>query len=1183
MKQEIDTLLPLKLNIDDASYTTVKDLDYALKCADSKNIRNIALTGPFGSGKSSVLMTLMSDFKDEHRVYLPISLATLQTNEDEDNNEHSNNEKEDNQRVENLNRKIEYSILQQLIYREETKTVPNSRFRRIVHFSSKELRNYAIGAVITIIAFLIVFEPSCAKVETLYNLFNLGYIWNTIFDVLGACWLLYAIYAVFRYILKSYSNSKLNKLNLKDGEIEIVEDNSIFNKHLDEVLYFFQVTDYNVVIIEDLDRFGTSDIFLKLRELNQLINESKIVNRHITFVYAIKDDVFRDEERTKFFDYITTVIPVINPSNSKDKLKYALKAKGFNENEIADDDLSEMAFFIQDMRILTNIVNEYKQYRDKLCRNGQQLNCTKMLAMIVYKNYYPQDFAKLHRREGKVYKCISMKRAFVSNATQNIIEQERELKEEEDLYLSTKHLSIVELRLLFLYDIRKSVNENMRTILIDDSYQSFDTIANDDEKFDYLLTCDSITYQYYHYNSYYTNSSCVNMSTIDKNVNYSRRANVLKKDTNGFLQRKKQLREQKLSVKSLRLSDLLSHYGCGQLNLYKDIDLSPMQDVFLRRGLIDEEYYDYISYFYEGMVSLADRELLLSIKRQISQPFDSHIDKISNFVKELKPYMFESDAILNIELLDYFAVDKQDDWFELFMKRLERESIQTSFLAQYYNYGHQQATVFHHYIKWNTDSSWNNIIESENEDEKLSLIEAFFKFSDKLNDIQLYWLNNNYNFIANHVDGIGLQRCIELVKSCHFEKLSDESVELLSYVVKYDSYILTAHNIVCIIKNLYSNNIVCENNLNYTCVTETGNDDFIFFISENIKEALMCFKDTNKNESTQSILYLLNNEKLEKEDKECYLMGQHNAIENFDNIKEDVYDIAIKCNILIPTWENISCYYTSTQKLTNELVAYIEHNKNKLIERVFPNDDANISNLFIALFAHDTLSIKCYSDLLFSFERVFGKCEELKNLDKQRLIILINSGKIPFNENTLSIMNETEALAEFILKEPMKFMNHLDLSYNLSSECVEKILSSSIFSLLEKRKIINIIPKETIIAVRNISEVIIDAILASNDINLHDEILFHLLASNVKLAKKVRLAILMISEHNTDFEYTEKVLKTTNEKYADICNTSKRTTVKVSPYNKDMLEILTRIEYISSYKETKDSDVYRIYHKQKKQ
>ena len=105
---------------------------------------------------------------------------------------------------------------------------------------------------------------------------------------------------------------------MKDGEIEVIENNSIFNKHLDEILYFFQVTDYNVVIIEDLDRFGTPNIFLKLRELNQLINESKIVDRHITFIYAIKDDIFKDEERTKFFDFIITVIPVINPSNSKD-------------------------------------------------------------------------------------------------------------------------------------------------------------------------------------------------------------------------------------------------------------------------------------------------------------------------------------------------------------------------------------------------------------------------------------------------------------------------------------------------------------------------------------------------------------------------------------------------------------------------------------------------------------------------------------------------------------------------------------------------------------------------------------------------------------------------------------------------------------------------------------------------
>ena len=221
----------------------------------------------------------------------------------------------------------------------------------------------------------------------------------------------------------------------------VIEDNSIFNKHLDEILYFFQVTDYNVVIIEDLDRFGTPSIFLKLRELNQLINESKIVGRHITFIYAIKDDIFKDEERTKFFDFITTVIPVIDPSNSKDKLKSALEAKGCGNDGISDEDLSEMAFFIQDMRILTNIVNEYKQYRDKLCEASDfQLNKTKLFGMIVYKNYYPQDFALLHRREGKIYKCISSKSNFIPLALKAIEESENALSKKEPV--SYTHLTL---------------------------------------------------------------------------------------------------------------------------------------------------------------------------------------------------------------------------------------------------------------------------------------------------------------------------------------------------------------------------------------------------------------------------------------------------------------------------------------------------------------------------------------------------------------------------------------------------------------------------------------------------------------------------------------------------------------------------------------------------------------------
>ena len=108
--------------------------------------------------------------------------------------------------------------------------------------------------------------------------------------MISIIYLLWFAYKAMSMIVPAVSNSRLNKLNLKDGEIEIVENTSIFNKHLDEILYFFEKTDYNVVMLEDLDRFESTDIFLKLRELNLLLNESKVIERKIFFVYAVRDD-----------------------------------------------------------------------------------------------------------------------------------------------------------------------------------------------------------------------------------------------------------------------------------------------------------------------------------------------------------------------------------------------------------------------------------------------------------------------------------------------------------------------------------------------------------------------------------------------------------------------------------------------------------------------------------------------------------------------------------------------------------------------------------------------------------------------------------------------------------------------------------------------------------------------------
>lgn len=665
--EQQQTLMPTVINENEPQYLPVREIGEKL---DTDNlIRNIALTGPYGSGKSTVLYTLQQDYKKH--TYLQISLATLESYDLLERDE----KKKDKKDIEQLNRLIEYSILQQLIYREKYATVPNSRIKRIFHFDNWKLFGWTVGILLFFIAFLIAFEPSWLRVETMYRILDMGPVANSVADILSVLYMLFGISVCIRKILSAFCGYQLSRFNLKDGEVELKEA-SIFNKHLDEIIYFFQRTKYDVVIIEDLDRFNTSDIYLKLRELNQLINESKEIGRHIVFIYAVKDDVFKDEQRAKFFDYITTVIPIINPSNSKDKLKEALRLRGYED--IADDDLEEMAFFINDMRLLQNIANEYQQYRTRLCATGQiTLNPTKLLGMIVYKNYFPKDFAQLHNREGDVYKCIAMKPKFIVYALQQLDEQKKQLEQKIKEYYHSAHIAKNDLREICAYQIIAEMPQKPQTIKIEQKYQSLKEVIKDEELFEQMISEDQIDYQYHHI-LYGTQPANFNIGHTGLKLDriYWNRKRAIEELPQEIQCERKHIDDEERKIKSLRLHELLTSYDMGQCTDFTGIKLAPMLNVFLRQGYIDEDYYDYISYFYEGMITLSDYHLLLTMKQAIKSDYNAKIDKVGNFAKKIPLSTFNYDSVLNIQLADCLSVHNGEfhEKFELLMKRIERNN-----------------------------------------------------------------------------------------------------------------------------------------------------------------------------------------------------------------------------------------------------------------------------------------------------------------------------------------------------------------------------------------------------------------------------------------------------------------------------------------------------------------------------
>lgn len=1167
----IRALNPKILTSEDSSYKTVKELNEVIEEALTKGeIRNIALTGPFGSGKSSILLTLRKNFGNYE--YLPISLATLKADEEE------NPPQKTDEEIEKLNRRIEYSILQQLIYREKTSTVQNSRFKRIIHINEGTLRGISLNAILFFISFLIAFEPKWLRVESICNALNWGD-YNIIFDSIAILYMLTILYFIVKYFVQLYGNSKLNKLNLKDGVIEIKEETSIFNNHLDEILYFFQVTKYNVVIIEDLDRFCSPDIFLKLRELNQLLNESKIVGRNIVFVYAVKDDIFLNEERTKFFDYITTVIPVINPSNSKDILKAALRDRGLEDNVIKDGDLRDMAFFIQDMRILTNIANEFQQYREKLCTgNNQKLNLTKLLAMIVYKNYYPKDFAMLHRREGKVYKCIKEKPNFAKGALDEIELKEKKLEEEYQEYLKIRHLKEEDLRLIYLYKIREHLNNKVLEFNINGHSYSLDQISKDKNLFNELISQREVYYSYWgNYNQTNYTTSSFNFNAVDKEINFKRRIALLRIPESKFERDRAKLYRQKLNVYKYRLKVLIGHYKQGDSDLYKSIGLSEMMDVFIRRGFIDEEYYDYISFFYEGMVSLADRELLLSIKRDIPKEYSYHIDKVENFVKELLPYMFETKAILNNDLLDYVS-SYHKDYFNLMMYILETDQAPLDFLAQYYLYGNAQKQVYEHYIKWDEIQSWRNIESWNNNDEKNTLIEGWLKYSKNICNEARTWLNFHYEFLTDRFENIGKERCFDLVTDSEFKKLNDKNSELLKHSIDNLAYEINSYNLCLIANYLCYDSLVKEGNLNLSRIRDTKYGIFIDHIENNIDKAIMHFSKDCKDETKDSILFFLNNKILENADKANYLAGQKNWLDDDNNIDTDeMKSLAYNLYLIDPTWKNVVSYYNNGNKDENILIKYIEHFSDNLGNQMIEKDDNEYSSLGAYLLGTTKLTIGTYSSIIKSFQIEFEGYDGLIELNRYRLLLLLSHNMLPFCEENTNLLKETDIYADYLLKYHKQLLENLSASYISDSKVAYRLLSSEVFTNEEKKRIITITSKDILVESDKLANQVLDIIIKTDLKDIEEETIIEILENASNESYRVYIISLLILEHDYDDNKITELLSLLGGKYIDIAERSKHPVLEKTKWNIKLVKILKQKGFISSAKEDKDG--IRIYPK----
>lgn len=1107
-------LLPKILTEQDASYNAVVDLQHALAKDD---ICNIALTGPFGAGKSSVIYTLIEKERKNNKLkFLPISLATLDATKESEatygTTESHNNEA--------LNRKIEYSILQQLIYREDHEILPNSRIKRIPHIPKKIIHRVSVSIIIFFICFCIVFEPQYLQVEILYRLFNWGYWANGIFDILSLIIMGWMIYKSCIFLIGKYGSSKLNQVKIAGGEIQIQDENSIFNHHLDEILYFFQCTTYNTVIIEDLDRFNTPDIFLKLRELNYLLNHSNIVGRKIKFVYAIKDDMFRDTSRTKFFDYITTVVPVISPYNSKDILRKALEDLGHTSEEVSDATIREVAFFIDDMRLLQNIANEYHQYRLRLgCNDNHKIDNNKLLAMIVYKNYHPDSFAQLPKRDGEIYKaiCSEQKAKYQKIALEQALpELKASVQKQKEAFSRTAHLNAVELRKLYVWEYTKHMRNSIQGISVDGghNYRSVSDFYEDEETFDSLTKTTTINYNYRHSNGYqYSESITIHFSNVEHVVDathtYMERLAAIKNGNSGLLQEENKLSEEEALIKSYPVHKLVTQFNLYKRDEYKAIRLSDMADRFIRMGLIGEDYNDYISIFYPGMISANDHKLMLDMKLDRRPNFMSHIDDVATFLEELPDDVFLNRSIYNVELFDYISSHPvtEKTRYNLIIGLLYTQGA-FDFVQTYYKEGKKCNDILKTYIQAHPQEIWNKIIQAK--EFQPIMYEVWIKYCDikDIQEVQLDWLSENYDLIAAIYNKLSKEKQELLVTTPKYKTLADISSDMLSKIVENGCYIVSEKTVP-------------------------------------------------------------------------YVFEQKQAKENIGVLSNEEQKVAIQLNLPQPTWKNISIYFSGQDnKIDDTLWNFINQHHDSVCGCDYNGISEVKELLFQALMNSNRLVFQLYKDISASFNGCYFNLQEVdEELENNRLTWLAQTGFVEYSPiNTSLISNlSNEAFVEYLVCNKSHFDNDVD-TYPYNEEIANLILVSRAFSADEKALVLTKLSPSNVTMNRKLANSIC-SFLETRSVEWDFSLLKKAIAMISDQDKAINVATLTIRGNDKDFSIITQLLQSLPEVYQKITENGKRPIIDETPTNKLLLDTLLQCGYISSY--SPEDKGYRVNTRQK--
>lgn len=927
------------------------------KQIDSPNVCNIAVVAKYGAGKSSVINTYLHNYrrtkkeqkngvllgKPEINKYTRITLSTF-NNIDYDE------------------AAIERSILQQLLYSRKKSELPNSEIKRT--------NKTPIWQTALISFLFLVFIAS----TVLFGMEAGG----TLLFGKNTAWLKFLFLGIAGLLLFGFTFllihfRKLSKIKYKDFEVSIASDDnkekhttSLINKFVDEVIYFFDCIDIDLVVFEDLDRLPTTEIFAKLRELNTIINGSKKKGGKVTFLYAAKDDLFKtEEERAKFFEFILPVVPVINPVTTGEELRKQLEKliKRNADLALTEKFIKGISTYIPDMRILKNTMNDYIIMYSKIFEDtdakANHLSKEKLFALSLYKNLYPYDYALLEKNAGLIRLVVDADKLRELSITDNKAQIEAS-KERLNKLKDEKLKSITELKAIFMWQMRAYSYRGRRN---SDPVSPID-IMNENISFiglnhTHVGHCQQPSY----FIDFPQGIEEVLLPNGDRFAD--RESIIVEQCENGGDATKTliaSLEKERQTIYGYSFAELVAKQGVSacfaadlqteyiriyKLDLKEPFEKQRDTELFKRQveaqirylrflvanEYIDEKYIEYTSNYKAQLITQKDAQFVADVQLKI-QDFDYIQDDIKSVIVRFDDNDFKHPSILNKKLLDNLELIKFLDENEKTFKytnllNMLAESTEIEVLNAIRVYIataeiSQIETLLQVLIPLRPKLCVELLVDGKLEKNRIDLLVTCvikyatnYKAQNKDNQLAIY-LGEHENYIGI-LEVAGSDKSIALIKEIQpiFKKLSSDYIDgaIQRFIITNNNYALTLTNLEIIFDIKNTDDINADFYArHFGFLLASGKESVIKYITANINKyataVLLNDKVTFETEAQEQVEALLKNETIEIETRKAIIRKSRFNVLIITEFNTELYSTLLDEDKIEPTWENIISAYS---------------------------------------------------------------------------------------------------------------------------------------------------------------------------------------------------------------------------------------------------------------------------------